>query len=123
MRPIAPAPAVSETLIKALSAKHYTATIGRGFWSPKGATPSRRDSLGGLRLPLSGESLMKTRDFSPSERRRCTGLVLGPILQIGCAGVITVAALSNIVVSGPNVVQEIGANIGTFSALSSVTLC
>ena len=62
--------AVRETLIKALSAKHYTATIGRGFWSPKGATPSRRDSLGGLRLPLSGESLMKTRDFSPSERRR-----------------------------------------------------
>ena len=45
--------AVRETLIKALSAKHYTATIGRGFWSPKGATPSRWDSLRSWRLPLS----------------------------------------------------------------------
>ena len=48
----------------------YTATIGRGFWSPKRAAPSRRDSCKGLRVLLSGESLMKTRDFSPSERRR-----------------------------------------------------
>lgn len=85
--------AVRETLIKALSAKHYTATIGRGFWSPKGATPSRRDSLGGLRLPLSGESLMKTRDFprqSLDEKKRR--------VYIMCP-------------------------IGTCSALSSVTLC
>lgn len=62
--------AVGRSLIKALSAKHYTATIGRGFWSPKRAAPSRRDSCKGLRVLLSGESLMKTRDFSPSERRR-----------------------------------------------------